>query len=139
MAKKATVEGEVIVVQNNAKSVEFYSEEFVLDDTVPDIARARSIIQGGLIAERLRKTVKGYKRWRTCEVTALVDTAGKAEESELQKLLMEATALGCLPDTIDSYRRGDHKEKALRKAIDLHKERLKKVEKSNIQDMGYID
>lgn len=141
MGKKAKCEGEVIVVQNNAKSVEFYTEEFVLDDSVPDIAQARCIIQGGLIDERLRRNVKGYKRWRTCDVVSFEGTSDKpeAEETELQKLLMEATRLGCLPDTIDSYRRADHKAKALQKAIDNHKSRMAKPEKSNTQDMGYID
>jgi hypothetical protein len=56
----------------------------------------------------------------------------------LDKLLMEATALGCKPDNIDNYKRPDHKLKALQRAIDNHKERKAKA-KPDETDHGYID
>lgn len=137
MAKKAICEGEVVVRDGTNSAIEFYTEEFVLDDAVKNLEQARSMIQAGLIADRLRKNLANYRRVRTCQVTSFEVTKDKAEHSELDKLLLKATELGCMPENIESYKRPDFKAKALEKAIERHLERKEK--KDPMQDQGYVD
>lgn len=140
MPKKAVCEGEVVVKDGSRSSIEFYTEEFVLDDAVKNLEQARSMIQSGLISERLRRTVENYRRVRTCQVISFTETKDKAEHSELDKLLLKATELNCIPENIESYKRPDYKAKALEKAIERALERNEKQKKSeNVQDLGYVD
>jgi len=97
MAKKAVCEGEVVVKDGASSAIEFYTQEFILDDAVKSLEQARSMIQAGLINERLRKEVQNYRRVRTCQVVSFESTTEKAAHSELDKLLLKATELGCMP------------------------------------------
>ena len=139
MAKKAVCEGEVVVKDGSRSSIDFYTEEFILDDEVKSLEQARSMIQSGLISERLRKTVENYRRVRTCQIVSFTETKEKPEHSELDKLLLKATELNCIPENIESYKRPDFKAKALEKAIDRALERQAKQGKDNVQDLGYVD
>ena len=139
MGKLAKCEGEVVVKDGTHSAIEFYEVEFVMDDAVKTLEQARSMIQGGLISERLRREKPNYRRVRTCQVVSFESTEAKPEHSELDKLLLRATQLDCLPENIDSYKRPDYKMKALEKAIERAEARLSKPEKSNIKDEGYID
>jgi hypothetical protein len=137
MAKKAMVEGEVVLKDGNTTDIHFYEEEFILDDAVKTLAQARSIIQGGLINERLRRNMPNFRRVRTCQVIEFGETTEKPEASDLDKLLIEATELGCMPENIDNYKRPDYKIKALERAVQKAKER--KAKPDNVQDLGYVD
>jgi len=137
MAKKAVCEGEVVVKDGASSAIEFYTQEFILDDAVKSLEQARSMIQAGLINERLRKEVQNYRRVRTCQVVSFESTTEKAAHSELDKLLLKATELGCMPENIESYKRPDFKAKALEKAIERHLSR--KDKKDPMQDQGYVD
>lgn len=137
MAKLARVDGQVVVRDGTGMALEFYEEEFILDDAVQSAAQARALIKKGLISERLRKTVKGYKRVRTCQVIEFTNTNAVAEQSEMDKLFLEATELNCVPENIDNYKRPDYKEKALRSAIEQAKKR--KVKPDPMQDLGEVD
>jgi len=139
MGKLAKCEGEVVVKDGTHSAIEFYEVDFVLDDAVKTLEQARSMIQGGLIAERLRREKPNYRRVRTCQVVSFGSTEDKPENGEMDKLLLRATQLDCLPENIDSYKRPDYKIKALQKAVERAEERLKKPEKSNVKDEGYID
>ena len=140
MSKKALVEGEVVLRNGKQKEIEFYETEFILSDDVKDIGHARIIVQGALITDYLRKTMKNFHRVRTCDVTDLIPTKEKPENDEMQLLLIEATKLQCVPENIDNYKRQDFKAKALKAAIEKAKERrTKAVKKDNVKDMGYVD
>lgn len=138
------VEGEVIVKDGTGSTIEFYEEEFVIDGSIDTIPMARSLIKKGLIGERLRKKVPGYRAVRTCQVISLSPTEQEAKQSELDLAFLKAIQLGCVPENIDSYKRPDYKLKALEKAIDLAIKRRKDTRKRNnkeleIQDMGYVN
>jgi hypothetical protein len=138
MAKLAKVEGEVVVKDGTGQSLEFYEESFVLDDAVKNTNQARSIIKKGLISERLRRVVKGYKRVRTCQIVEFTNTDQVAEQSDMDKLFLEATELGCVPENIDNYKRPDFKQKALEKAIAGAKARAKAQRPDAMQDLGEV-
>jgi len=126
MAKIAKTEGEYYR-RDGQKNVEicFFEEDFVLSDDVPSLELARCVIQNGLLSERLHK-IDGYKRWRTCEVISFEDCGdSKVEISNIDKLLIRATELGCLPENIDNYKRMDFKVKALERAIANHESKRK--------------
>jgi hypothetical protein len=134
MAKKVTVEGEVVTKDGKGHAIEFYEETFILDDSIPTADHARCIIQSAFITEALRKKVENFKRVRTCKVIGFEDSNETAETSDVDKLLLEATTLGCVPENIDNYRRPDFKVKALQKAIDAHKKNAEKF-KPELQDV----
>lgn len=139
MTKKVVVEGEYKIRDGHYVSIEFFKEEFILDDAVKTKEQARSIIKKGLIFDRLRKT-SNFKGIRTCQVVSFEDSAENSESGDLDKLLIEATELNCIPENINNYKRADYKIKALEKAIDLAKKRVQKKTKSNSEtDLGYID
>ncbi len=138
MAKKAICEGEVVVKDGTHSAIEFYTAEFVLDDSVETLAQARSMIQAGLITERLRREVSNFKRVRTCDVIEFTKTNESPEHGELDKLLLKATELGCMPENIESYKKPEAKAKALQKAVDRALERNGKA-KDNVTDLGYVD
>jgi hypothetical protein len=138
MAWKVKVEGEVIVRDGTGNAIEFYEKEFLLDDSVKNEAQARCLLHNGLISERLRKEVQGYRRWRTCQIVSFEKAQEAAEHSELDVALLEAIQLGCVPENIDNYRRPDYKLKALLAAIESHKSK-KAAHKDNVQDQGYVD
>jgi len=141
VAKKAIVEGEVLVKEGNTTNIEFYTEEFILDDAVNTLEEARRLIKKALISDRLQRITKNFKRVRTCQVIEFESTAEKAENSNLDKLMLQAVGLDCVPENITNYKRSDHKEKALQKAIDakIAKNAEKKTAKSNETDLGMID
>ena len=139
MSKLARVEGEVVVKDGTGQSLEFYEAEFVLSDAVQTANQARSLIRKGLISEHLRREVKGYKRVRTCQVVEFTTTNKVAEQSEMDKLFLEATELGCVPENIDNYKRPDYKQKALERAIENHKSRVAKVKPDVMQDLGDVE
>lgn len=144
MAKKAVVEGEVIVRNpNGGFDIEFYEETFTLDDSVESLPEARQIIRKGLIVEKLRKTVKNFKRVRTVEVVSFDESQEQPDNSDLDKLLKKAAQLQCIPENIDNYKRPDFKLKALEKAIEKAEEMAKKhkakKKKDDVEDLGYVD
>jgi hypothetical protein len=139
MGKLAKVEGEVVVKDGTGTSVEFYESQFVLDDAVQNAAQARAIIKKGLISERLRREVQGYKRVRTCQIVEFTSTDDKPEQSDMDRLLIRATELNCVPENIDNYKRPDFKQRALEKAIEKAEERAKSVKPDAVQDLGYVD
>ena len=139
MAKKAVVEGEIVLRDGNKTNIEFFEETFILDDAVQTLEQARQIIKKGLIAERFRK-MDNFKRVRTAQVISFENTSEAAESSDLDKMLIEATKLNCIPENLQNYKRPDHKVKALAKAIESAKARAqKKPAKDNVTDEGYID
>ena len=140
MAKKAVAEGEVLVKDGNTTNIEFYTEEFVLDDAVADLAEARRLIKKALISDRLQRTVPNFKRVRTCQVIEFGATSEAAENSELDQLMLKAVELDCVPENITSYKRSDHKAKALQRAIDakISKDAEKKAAKGNETDLGLV-
>lgn len=141
MAKKAIVEGEVLVKEGNTTNIEFYTEEFVLDDAVDTLEEARRLIKKALISDRLQRTVKNFKRVRTCQVIEFGGTSEKAENSELDQLMLQAVELDCVPENITNYKRTDHKIKALQKAIEskIARNAEKKTAKSNETDLGMVE
>lgn len=142
MSKKAVVEGEVRVRNSSGViEIQFYEEEFNLDDSVKTLAQARQIIKRGLITHRLSNKIAGLKSVRTINVTTFEDSKEKAENSKLDVLLTKAVELQCVPSNIDNYKRPDYKIKALEKAIKNAEERIEKSKskKSNVEDQGYVD
>lgn len=141
MSKKAVVEGEVRVRNGvGGTEIQFYEEEFLLDDSIESAAQARQVIRRGLITQRLSK-MEGFKGIRTLQVLSFEDSKDEAENSELDVLLTKAVALQCVPANIDNYKRPDYKIKALEKAIKNAEERIEKAKKkkSNVEDQGYVD
>lgn len=118
MPNKAVCEGEVYIKEDGRSYLEFYTEEFVLDDSVKTINEARSVIHKGMIADRLRTSFPNYLKWSTCQVVELKETSEQSKTADLDKLLLEASRLNCIPDNIANYKRPDHKMKALQRAID---------------------
>jgi hypothetical protein len=140
MGKLALVEGEVMV-RTDAKTlnIDLYSEEFILDDDIKDINEARSVIKNGLLDERLKKTVKNYRKYRTYEIIEFKDTDKKSEQSDYDKLMVKAVKNQCVPENLDSYATQEGKQKALERALDTKKKREAKKVKDNVEDQGYID
>ncbi len=130
MPFSAEVEGEYVVRDGHDVEVKFFTEKFILADTVKNLAQARCVIQAGLLTDRLRRNIPNFKRWRTCEVVSFKPTKEKPEYSELDDALVKATSLGCVPDNIDNYKDPKFKLKALQNAIERHNERMKKAKKT---------
>ena len=123
MDKLVKVEGELVVKDGTGRMIEFYEEEFILDESVDTVDKARSLIKKGLITERLQRKVSGFKAVRTVKVVSIEDSVEKADDSELTKAMLKAIELNCVPQNIDNYKRADYKLKALEKAIDAQEER----------------
>jgi hypothetical protein len=138
MAKLAKVEGEVVTKDGTGQAIEFYEQEFILDDAVKTAEQARSIVKKGLITERLRRTVQNFKRVRTCQIIEFTNTDAVPEQSDMDRLFLKATELNCVPENIDNYKRPDFKQRALEKAIALAEERLVKAKPDPMKDMGYV-
>lgn len=142
MAKKVVIEGDAqIRTEANTITLTRYKETFILDDSVQDVNQARSVIKNGLLHDRLTEKVKNYKRFRTYEIKSFEDTEELAEKSKLDKLLVEATKLDCMPENLNIYSSADGKEKALERAIESKKKRQKsaKKKKNDVEDQGYVD
>jgi hypothetical protein len=138
MAKYVKVEGEAVVKDGTGKAIEFYEAEFLLDDSVATLGQARSIIQNGLIRDKLQRQVQNFANWRTCQVVEFREEKdSQADLSDMDKLLIEATELNCIPENIDSYKRPDYKMKALQKAIEVAKARPQKEDA--FKDLGKVD
>ena len=133
MSKLATCEGEVVTVDGKRSTVNYYSEEFVMSDKVETASQARSMLQAGLISERLREKVVGFRRVRTCQVVSFEDTDLAAASGEFDEVLLEATELGCVPEGFERYGTTESKVRALRTAIVRHKER--KVDADELEDV----
>ena len=127
MAKLAKCEGQLVVKRAGGLENEYFEAEFVLSDNVKDVAQARSIIQAGMLHEKLLKEVPQYKNWRECQVISLEDTKEQATTSELEELLLKCSEAGCVPENLSSYGTDKSKVKALQKAITRHEERLKQA------------
>lgn len=142
MGKLVKASGQWVAKDGTGHAICYYDEEFVMDDAVNTLEQARSILHAGLMTQRLQEKHDEYpnfKRWRTCEVTEFETTKEKAEHSELEKLMLKATEMNCVPDNIDNYRRPDYKEKALRTAIELAEQRNKTAKKDAMKDLGEVD
>lgn len=141
MSKKAYVEGEVLVKDGNTTNIEFYEEEFILDECVKDIAEARRVIKKALIQDRLQKKVSNFKRVRTCQVLKFEESGEKSETSDLDKIMYEAIELDCVPENIANYKRTDYKIKALEQAVANKKAKLAEIKptKGNETDLGYVE
>lgn len=133
MSKKVLVEGEAVKKDGPFNTFFFYEEEFTLDDAVESIGQARSMIQAGLINERLRDKNDGFRRVRTCQVVSFEASKEEAKQGDLDKLLLKATELGCMPENIDNYRRPDYKMKALERAISLAEQKLKGFKQEQLE------
>ncbi len=94
------------------------------------------MIRKGLITERLRKKIEGFKSVRTCQVISIEPTTATTELGELDIAILKAIELGCVPENLDSYRRADYKLKAVQKAIDAAKKR--KEDKDIVKDEGIV-
>lgn len=127
MAKLAKCEGQLVVKRAGGYENEFFETEFLLSDSVENVHQARSIIQAGLLHEKLLKDVPAYKNWRECQVISLDSVAGKIETSELETLLLKCSEAGCVPENLSSYASDKSKEKALQKALDNHNARIAKA------------
>lgn len=142
MGKLTKVEGQVMI-RNSAgiNELEFYEENFILDDSILNEGKARQIIKKGLLTPRLEKKIKGFRRVRTCNVVEFTETDKDTDNSKLDKMLIEAIDLDCMPININSFKQEDHKTKALAAAIHEQKERNKKnkKKKNSVEDLGYID
>lgn len=151
MPKYAKVVGEYVTRGDHGGAAYWpYEEEFILDDSVPSLPYARSVIQKGLLNDKLRERgIANFKGWRTAQVVEFKETdeAVKEEETELQKLMAEATRLGCVPENLANYKRPDYKANALKRAIEAFKKSRPKREEAArqarqagvVQDHGYID
>jgi hypothetical protein len=140
MPKKAKVEGEVAIRDNNSVLLEWFEREIVLDDSVKTLEEARRIIKRGLLVEEMKKTIPNFKRIRTCQVVSFEDTSDLPDSSELTKLLTEATKLNCLPENLQNYRKEEDKIRMLASAIEKSKAKAKKKPaRGEETDLGYVD
>jgi hypothetical protein len=137
MSNLIKVEGELVVKDGTGRMIEFYEEEFILD--VSDKNKARSLIRKGLITERLQKKTQGFKSVRTCQVISIEPTQEKSEVSELSQVMLKAIDMGCVPENIDSYKRQDHKLKALQRAIEVAEKRKASQKPDNVKNEGVVD
>ena len=133
------VEGDLRIKDGSGMMIDFYEEEFILSDAIKNKEQALSLIRKGLITERLSRKVAGFKSVRTCQVISIEPTTEKAEQSDLEIILLKAIELGCVPENIDNYKRPDHKLKALQKAVELAIVRAQRTQKDNVQDMGVVN
>lgn len=124
MAKLAKCEGLMGLKEAGGYVTEIYEEEFLLSDSVENLAQARSIIQNGLIKERLKKKYPKFYDWRECQVVSLETTDAKVETGELEQLLLKCSEAGCVPENLSSYASDKSKTKALQKALDNHEKRI---------------
>jgi hypothetical protein len=127
MAKLAKCEGQLVVKRAGGYENEFFETEFLLSDSVENIDQARSIIQAGLLHEKLLKDVPQYKNWRECQVISLEATDAKTTTSALETLLLKCSEAGCVPENLASYSSDASKVKALQKAHDNHTARITKA------------
>jgi len=140
MGKQVKVEGEVFI-RTNAKTMilKFYEEDFILDDEILTLEQARSFIKKGLIKERLRKKIEGFKGVRTCQVIEFKDTDKKPEVSKYEALLVKAQKANCLPQSLDNYADEESKIRALNKALDSEKKRKAQKKNTAPVEEGYVD
>lgn len=131
MKYQYTVEGEYITTEGE---LDEYEKKFILDE--PEEGLARAIIQNSLIHNTLKKdkSLKDYRRWKTCQIVECKEVSGEKEseiDPKLQKLISEATNLGCMPPNFNSLKRDDTKIKKLEDAIEKKKARIKKDKEKN--------
>lgn len=142
MSKLVKASGQWVAKDGTGLAINYYDEEFVMDDAVQNAAQARSILHAGLLTQRMQDKADDYpnfKRWRTCEVIDFCETKQKAEHSDLEKLMLRATELECVPENIDNYRRPDYKAKALETAIANAEARKKNSKADAMRDMGEVE
>ena len=116
------------VISGKLAQIDEYEEVFEL--TEGRVPEARAIIQNsGILDERLRKTKKNYRRWRTCQVIDVQGTTKEAtkEKTELHELLVKATEMGCIPATFKRLKVDKTKIKHLKEAIENKAKRVKKA------------
>lgn len=142
MGRLVKTMGQWIAKDGTGVAICYYDEDFVMDEAVETLEQARSILHAGLLTQRLQEKHADYpnfKRWRTCEVVDFSTVSAKAEHSELEKLMLKATQLECVPENIDNYRRPDYKAKALQTAIANAEARAKSFKKDAMVDLGEVD
>lgn len=142
MGKLVKASGQWVAKDGTGLAICYFEEDFVMDDAVQTLEQARSILHAGLLTQRLQENHAEYpnfKRWRTCEVMDFQPVKDKAEHSELEKLMLRATELDCVPENIDNYRRPDYKAKALQTAIDLAEKRRKSEKPDAMRDAGEVE
>lgn len=142
MGKLVKASGQWVAKDGTGTAICYYDEDFVMDDAVETLEQARSILHAGLLTQRMQQKADEYpnfKRWRTCEVISFEPVKEKAEYSELEKLMLKATQLECVPENIDNYRRPDYKAKALETAIANAEARKKSNKPDPMQDLGEVD
>jgi hypothetical protein len=138
------VEGEMVCRDGTGRRFEFFEEEFIIDGSVDTIPKARSLIRKALIADRLQKKTDGknliypdFRKVRTLQVISMNATEEKAEHSDLDKAMLKAIELGCVPENLDNYKRSDYRLKALERAIAVAENR--KQSKDNVTNLGIVD
>jgi hypothetical protein len=117
MTIKVTAEGQYVATINKIPTVKLYKEIFELPDNADSIGVARSVLQAGLVADRLGSKIDGFKRVRTCQVKDLEKTNAKAKKDKATELLVEATKLNCVPEGLEAYSDPAVRESVLEKAI----------------------
>lgn len=142
MAKLVKASGQYTAKDGTGHAIAYFKEDFIMDDAVQTKEQARSILHAGLMLQRLQEKSDLYpnvRRVRECQVDEFETVKQKAENSELEKLILQATQLECVPENISDYRRPEFKAKALQTAIDLALERKKKAKPDPMQDMGEVE
>jgi len=132
------------VVSGKLAQIDYFETVFELEEDRE--AYARAIIQNGLLQDQLKKEIPNFKRWRECHVK-LIEKISKTEEAstdpEIEKLLIEATELGCLPPNYHSYKSDAARKRRLKEAVEKKKASIKKrAEKKDgikIEDKGFVD
>ena len=141
---KHTVEGEY-VLSGKLTQIEYFETTFTLEEANPSVAR--SIIQNGLLEDKMRKEFKNFKRVRTSQIVKtekVEDEKAKSDtDVELEKLLAEAGNLGCVPVNYTSYKSDDMRKRQLAIAIKRRHDRQAKADKAagkeSSIDKGYVD
>lgn len=144
MSKIAKVEAQIIVKAGKQADLEFHDIDISIPDSIETLDKAQHfVVNSGLVTEKLRK-IENFKSVRTQKVVKIEEVKGeKADDkpSKLEELLLVATEKGCVPESLERYKKEDSKVKALEQAIEGYDKRVKrqKKKKSNVTDQGYID
>ena len=138
MSNLVKVEGEAYLLEDGVAGIEFYEEEFIVDSSVDSVGKARSLLRKAFITERLRKKLSGFNRVKTMQVVEFEPTDKKAKQSDLDKKLLQAIELSCVPENLELRKTDEAKVRALDTAITTAKARKEKKRKTVI-DQGFID
>lgn len=117
----------------------FHETEFILHEGNKGLARA--IIQNTLLDAKLRKELKDYHKWRTCEVSEPIEVKeGEADsDKDFEALAVEAINMGVVPFSINSYESPKDKKKILEKEVENKKKAKKEATKKSKIKLEDID